>query len=173
MFKADPVCTKFLESKKDLWENTKPLKDFVGRAAEFDAILYPGGHGPLFDLATDETSIKLIEEFWAAGKIVSAICHGPVVFSKAKTQDGEPLVKGRRVTCFTDKEEELVGLTTAVPWLVEKDLRESGAIFENAPEPWGSKAVIDGKLITGQNPASGQAFGEAVAKALGELTLSS
>ncbi|KEY67866.1 hypothetical protein S7711_05004 [Stachybotrys chartarum IBT 7711] len=166
-FKDDPVCSSFLSSKQSIYNSTTPLKDFLGRAGEFDAVLYPGGHGPLFDLATDDASARLIAEFWDAGKIVGAICHGPAVFRAVKVQGGQPLVKGKTITGFTDEEEELVGLTDAVPFLLEKELKAQGATFEKADKPWGSKVVVDGKLITGQNPASGKDFGEAVAKALG------
>jgi putative intracellular protease/amidase len=165
MFKEDKVSTDFLNNNKAVWEQTAPLKQFLGRSGEFDALIYPGGHGPLFDLATDEESIALISEFWQAGKIVSAICHGPAVFKNVKIND-QPFVKGRALTGFTDTEEELVGLTKAVPFLLESVFKEQGASFDKAPEPWGSKVVVDGKLITGQNPASGSEFGEALAKAL-------
>jgi putative intracellular protease/amidase len=121
----------------------------------------------MFDLATSEDSIKLIQEFWAAGKPVSAVCHGPIVFANVKNADGTPLVKGKTVTSFTNAEEEQAGLTDAMPFLAETELKKAGANFVLADQPWGEKVVTDGKLITGQNPASAKGVGEAIAKALG------
>lgn len=166
MFKSDEVSQNFLK-KKEIWENTTPLREFLGRASEFDALFYPGGHGPMFDLAGDKESIQLIQEFWAAGKYVSAVCHGPIVFKDVQV-DGQHLVKGKKVTGFTNQEEEMVKLTEAMPFLLETVLKEAGANFQKADEPWGEKVVVDGKLITGQNPASGKAVGEALVKALGK-----
>jgi len=165
MFK-DESSQNFLKNNKDLWEKTTPIKEFLGRAKEFAALFYPGGHGPMFDLATDKESIQLIQEFWAAGKPVSAVCHGPAAFVNVKI-DGEPLVKGKKVTAFTNEEEEAVKLTQSVPFALETVIRDAGAEFVKAPEPWGEKVVTDGKLITGQNPASGHALGKALAEALG------
>ena len=118
----------------------------------------------MFDLATDKDSIKLIEEFWAAGKPVSAVCHGPAAFVNVKI-DGQPLVKGKKVTAFTDEEEAQVKLTEAVPFALETEITKAGAEFVKA-EPWGEKLAVDGNLITGQNPASGKVVGEAILKAL-------
>lgn len=165
MFK-DETSQNFLKDKKALWENTTPIKDFLGRANEFAAVFYPGGHGPMFDLATDKDSIQLIQEFWAAGKPVAAVCHGPAAFINVKI-DGQPLVKGKKVTAFTNEEEEAVKLTQVVPFALETVLKDAGAEFVNAGEAWGEKAVTDGKLITGQNPASGFAVGKALVEALG------
>ena len=130
-------------------------------AASFDAVFFPGGHGPLWDLAEDKDSIALIEAMAKAGKPVAAVCHAPGVLRHAKGPDGAPLVKGKRVTGFTNSEEEAVGLTKVVPFLVEDMLKENGGTYEKGPD-WASFVLIDGKLITGQNPASS----EAVAKAL-------
>jgi putative intracellular protease/amidase len=120
----------------------------------------------MYDLVDDADSIKLIQEFWAAGKIVSAVCHGPAALLKVEV-DGERLVKGREVTGFTDAEEDQVQLSSVMPFLLETELRKAGANYVKADEPWGVKVVTDGKLITGQNPASGKAVGEAIAQALG------
>ncbi|MFC0552531.1 type 1 glutamine amidotransferase domain-containing protein [Planotetraspora thailandica] len=122
-------------------------------ADDFDTVFYPGGHGPLWDLAEDETSIKLIEQIAASGKPLALVCHAPGVMRHAKNPDGTPLVAGRRVTGFTNSEEEFMGLTKVVPFLVEDELIAKGADFSKAGdfEPY---IVTDGLLITGQNPAS-------------------
>lgn len=164
-FKNDPSSAAFLANKKDIWENTKVLKDFVGRSGEFDALFYPGGHGPMYDLVDDKDSIAVIEEFNAAGKPVAAVCHGPIVLANAKA-NGKPIVDGRNVTGFTNQEEEMAGLTDAMPFLLETVLIEKGGKFSKAAEPWGEHVVVDGNIITGQNPASANAIGAAIVKAL-------
>lgn len=121
--------------------------------ADFDAVFYPGGHGPLWDLAENRHSIALIESFIAAGKPVALVCHAPGVLRHAKTPDGHPLVEGKRVTGFTNSEEAAVELTEVVPFLVEDELKARGGIFSRADD-WGPYIVSDGLLITGQNPAS-------------------
>lgn len=120
---------------------------------DFDTVFYPGGHGPMWDLAEDQTSIKLIESFLAAGKPVALVCHAPGALHHVKTPDGKPLVEGRNVTGFTNGEEEDVGLTKVVPFLVEDELLRLGAVFSKVKN-WGVHTVTDGLLITGQNPAS-------------------
>ena len=164
VFKNDESSKKFLEKK--LWEKTAPLKDFVGRSSEFAAIFYPGGHGPMYDLVDDKDSIALIEEFYKAGKPVSAVCHGPIVFANVKI-DGKPLVEGREVTGFTNEEETQAGLNEAMPFLLEDRLKAVGAKWNQAAEAWGEKVVVDGQIITGENPASAHAVGVALAKAIG------
>ena len=129
-------------------------------AAHFDAVFYPGGHGPLWDLAEDRTSIALIESFYAAGKPVGAVCHAPAVLRHV-TIDGQPLVRGKRVTGFTNSEEAAVQLTTVVPFLVEDELKRLGGRYEQAAD-WASFAITDGRLVTGQNPASSTASAEAL-----------
>ncbi len=119
----------------------------------FDAVFYPGGHGPLWDLAEDPVSVRLIETTLQAGKPVTLVCHAPGVLRHAKTPDGRPLVDGRNVTGFTNTEEEAVGLTQVVPFLVEDELRRNGGRFTKADD-WAPYVVADGLLITGQNPAS-------------------
>jgi putative intracellular protease/amidase len=128
---------------------------------DFDAVFYPGGHGPLYDLATDPQSIALIENYAAAGKIIAVVCHGPAVLINVKGSDGEPLVKGRRVAGFTNGEEAAMGLTDVVPFLVEDELIRLGAKYEKVAdfEPF---VITDGLLITGQNPASAQGVAKAV-----------
>jgi putative intracellular protease/amidase len=120
---------------------------------DFDTVFYPGGHGPMWDLAEDQNSIKLIESFLAAGKPVALVCHAPGALHHVKTLDGKPLVEGRNVTGFTNGEEEDVGLTKVVPFLVENELMSLGATFSKVKN-WGVHTVVDGQLITGQNPAS-------------------
>ncbi len=119
----------------------------------FDAVFYPGGHGPLWDLAEDPVSIRLIETTLAAGKPATLVCHAPGVLRHAKAPDGTPLVQGKAVTGFTNTEEEAVGLTEVVPFLVEDALRRNGGRFSKAGD-WAPYVVADGLLITGQNPAS-------------------
>lgn len=119
----------------------------------FDAVFYPGGHGPLWDLAEDRHSIALIESAWAGGKVVSAVCHAPGVLRHVKGTDGAPLVRGREVTGFSNAEEEAVQLTKVVPFLVEDSLSAAGAQYRSGPD-WKSFVVSAGRLVTGQNPAS-------------------
>ena len=154
-FKQDKAAQAELAS-------TKKLADVS--AAGFDAVFYPGGHGPLWDLASDKSSIALIEAMQAAGKPVAAVCHAPAVLRDVKGPDGKPLVAGKRVTGFTNTEEEAVGLTAVVPFLVEDMLKSKGGDYSKGGD-WQSYVLTDGILITGQNPASS----EAAAKALLEL----
>lgn len=121
--------------------------------ADFDTVFYPGGHGPLWDLAEDRDSIALIESFIAAEKPVALVCHAPGVLRHVKAATGRPLVEGLQVTGFTNTEEEGVGLTQVVPFLVEDELKANGGHYSKGPD-WGSYVVRDGLLITGQNPAS-------------------
>jgi putative intracellular protease/amidase len=131
------------------------------KADDYDAIFYPGGHGPLWDLAEDKHSIALIEAFYNAGKPVAAVCHAPGVLRHAKSADGQPLVKGKQVTGFTNSEEDAVQLTDVVPFLVEDELKAKGGIFSKGSD-WASYVRTDGLLLTGQNPASSQATAEAL-----------
>lgn len=121
--------------------------------ADFDTVFYPGGHGPLWDLAEDRDSIGLIESFIEAGKPVALVCHAPGVLRHVKAATGRPLVEGLQVTGFTNTEEKGVGLTQVVPFLVEDELKANGGQYSKGPD-WGSYVVRDGLLITGQNPAS-------------------
>jgi len=121
--------------------------------ADFDSVFYPGGHGPLWDLAEDRHSIALIEAFIAANKPVALVCHAPGVLRHVKTPAGRPLVEGKQVTGFTNTEEEGVGLTDVVPFLVEDELKAKGGVYSKGPD-WASYVVRDGLLITGQNPGS-------------------
>lgn len=136
------------------------------QAADFDAVFYPGGHGPLWDLAEDRRSVGLIEAMLAAGKPVGAVCHAPGVLRHAKTPGGKPLVAGRKVTGFSDAEEDAVQLTAVVPFLVETELKKLGGDYSKAPELFAAHVVRDGLLITGQNPGSSADTAEAVLAAL-------
>jgi putative intracellular protease/amidase len=143
-FEADPTAKAQLASTVRL--------DSV-KAEDYDTVFYPGGHGPMWDLAEDPNSIALIEAFQAAGKPVALVCHAPGVLRHTKGTDGKPLVAGKNVTGFTNTEEEAVGLTKVVPFLVEDELKAKGGLFSKTAD-WGVHVVTDGILITGQNPAS-------------------
>ncbi|GAA3936026.1 type 1 glutamine amidotransferase domain-containing protein [Hymenobacter algoricola] len=145
-FKKDPEAQKALASTVKL--------DSIA-AADYDAVFYPGGHGPLWDLAEDKKSIELIETFYAAGKPVAAVCHAPGVLRHVKAANGEPLVKGKSVAGFTNTEEEAVQLTNVVPFLVEDMLKENGGTYSKGAD-WAPYVVSAGNLITGQNPASSE-----------------
>ncbi|WP_439135462.1 type 1 glutamine amidotransferase domain-containing protein [Pseudomaricurvus sp.] len=140
-------------------DNTLKLSDIS--PDDYDAVFYPGGHGPLWDLAEDQHSIALIETLYASGKPVSAVCHAPAVFRHTKADDGTPLVKGKSVTGFSNSEEEAVQLSSIVPFLLEDELKAKGGNYSKGDD-WQPYVITDGNLITGQNPASS----EAVAKAL-------
>lgn len=131
--------------------NTKKLSEVS--AQEFDAIFYPGGHGPMWDLPDNATSIALIEDFAKADKPVGAVCHAPVALLNVRGKDGQYLIKGKKITAFTNEEEAAVGLTKVVPFLLEDGLKERGAVFSRAAN-WAPYVLVDGKLVTGQNPAS-------------------
>jgi putative intracellular protease/amidase len=135
------------------------------RPSDFDAVFYPGGHGPLWDLAEDAHSKALIEQTLADGKPVALVCHAPAVLKNVIASDGRPLVAGKRVTGFTDDEEEAVGLTKVVPFLLEDVLKKLGAEFIKV-EPFKAHVVRDGLVITGQNPASSQQAAETLLQAL-------
>jgi len=137
------------------------------KAADFDAIFYPGGHGPLWDLAEDKQSISLLETAYAAGKPVAVVCHAPGVLRHVKAPNGEPLVKGKPVTGFTNTEEEAVQLTHVVPFLVEDMLKENGGTYSKGAD-WQPYVVTAGHLITGQNPASSEPAAEELLKQLGK-----
>lgn len=136
---------------------THRLKDVLDE--DVDAVFFPGGHGPLWDLAEDADAIRLIEQTFSAGKPVAAVCHGPAVFRHTRGALGEPLVKDKRVTGFSNEEEAAVGLSEVVPFSLEDVLKKNGARFERGPL-WQSYVVTDGVLVTGQNPASSEAAAE-------------
>lgn len=156
-FKNDPDAQKALA-------NTLPLARIS--SDEYDAVFYPGGHGPLWDLANDEHSISLIESMYEDGKVVAAVCHAPAVLCNASGPDGGPLVRHKRVTGFTNSEEAAVQLTDVVPFLVEDALLENGARYSKAAD-WQPYVVTEGSLVTGQNPASSVPVAEQVLRLLG------
>ncbi|MBJ2181292.1 type 1 glutamine amidotransferase domain-containing protein [Pseudomonas veronii] len=155
-FAADPAAQQALA-------NTVKLDTI--NTADFDTVFYPGGHGPLWDLAESPVSIALIEAFERAGKPIGFVCHAPGALRHVKAVNGEPLVKGRRVTGFSNAEEAAVGLTDVVPFLIENDFKALGGKYEKGAD-WQAFVLEDGLLVTGQNPASSSA----VAKALLKLT---
>ncbi|MCL5740282.1 MAG: type 1 glutamine amidotransferase domain-containing protein, partial [Betaproteobacteria bacterium] len=155
-FNADAAAQKQLAS-------TQRLADV--QAADYDAVFYPGGHGPLWDLAEDAHSIALIEATLNAGKPVAAVCHAPAVLRHPKGKDGQPVVKGKNVTGFTNTEEAAVGLTQVVPFLVEDMLKANGGHYAKLGD-WQPYAITDGLLITGQNPASSEPAAHALLKKL-------
>ncbi|WP_435141744.1 type 1 glutamine amidotransferase domain-containing protein [Pseudopelagicola sp. nBUS_19] len=152
------------EAGKTALANTAKLADV--NASDFDGVFYPGGHGPMWDLVDDAQSISLIEAFWAADKVVSTVCHASIALANAKDTNGEYIVKGRKVTGFTNAEEDAVGLTNVVPVLVEDTLIDRGGLFIKI-EDWAPHAQKDGNLITGQNPASSTAVAKLVLETLG------
>ncbi|WP_192035962.1 type 1 glutamine amidotransferase domain-containing protein [Halomonas sp. YLGW01] len=156
-FKQDDAAKAQLAS-------THRLSDI--KADDFDAIFYPGGHGPLWDLVDDADSIRLIETFWAQQKPVAAVCHAPIVLLNARDESGEPLVKGREVTGFTNGEEDAVGLTEIVPQLVEDALIACGGTYSKADD-FAPYTRRDGRLITGQNPPSSEPVAKVLLEALG------
>lgn len=131
------------------------------KAEDFDTVFYPGGHGPMWDLAESPVSIALIEAFERAGKPVGFVCHAPAALRHVRAANGKPLIGGRRITGFTNGEEAAVGLTDVVPFLIEDEFKALGGLYEKGPD-WAPHVVTDGGLVTGQNPASS----EDVAKAL-------
>ena len=159
-----PAMARFkqdLTAQKTLSE-TRKLSDM--KSEDFDTIFYVGGHGPMWDLVDNPDSIALIESFYNSGKPVAAVCHSPGVFHHVMYQ-GEPLVKGKRVTGFTNGEEAAVNLTHVVPFLVEDELKRIGGLYENAAD-WESFAIVDGRVITGQNPTSSAAAAKALMEVL-------
>ncbi len=151
-FKADSEAMSALAA-------TAMLADM--RVDDFDAVFYPGGHGPLWDLANSDDSVSIIEDTLAAGKPLALVCHAPGVLRDALADDGTPLVAGRRVTGFANSEEQAAGLTDVVPFLVEDMLKAAGGHYEKTGD-WQVRVVTDGMLVTGQNPASSGPAAEAV-----------
>lgn len=165
---AQTPATKRFNDDLDLKNkiaNTVKLSEV--NQADYDAVFYPGGHGPLWDLANDVTSISLIEDFYKHRKPVAFVCHAPCALIKVKAPNGEPLVKGKDVTGFSNTEEEAVKLTKVVPFLLEDEIKKLGAHYSRGPD-WGSYVKKDGLLITGQNPASSEEVAKLLLKALKE-----
>ena len=159
-----PAMTRFKQDQaaQQALAQTVRLADM--KAEDFDSIFYPGGHGPMWDLVDNADSIALIESFYNSGKPVAAVCHAPGVLHRV-TYKGAPIVHGKRVTGFANTEEEAVQLTNVVPFLVEDELKRLGGLYEKAPD-WESFAIVDGRLITGQNPASSTAAAQELLKLL-------
>lgn len=155
-FRKDAEATAALAS-------TRVLADVAND--DFDAVFYPGGHGPLWDLANDEDSIRLIESHYAAGKPIAFVCHAPGVLAKTHSACGAPLIQGKQVTGFTNGEEAAAGLTDVVPFLVEDMLMANGGDYSKMAD-WASHVVTDGNLVTGQNPASSEAAAETLLSVL-------
>ena len=150
-----PATKRFNDDQdlKDKLANTVKLSEV--NQADYDAVFYPGGHGPLWDLANDEKSISLIEDFYKNNKPVAFVCHAPGALIKVKAPDGEPLVKGKDVTGFANTEEAAVKLTDVVPFLLEDEMKKLGGNYSKGPD-WSSYVKKDGLLITGQNPGSSE-----------------
>ena len=162
------------EQEHEQWPDALDALNFTERLADvsangFNAIFITGGHGPMVDLAHDSSLHELLAAFDREGKLIAAICHGPAALVNVRNSAGEPLVKGRKVTGFTNVEERLVMLHSVVPFLLEDALKERGANFEYATLPFFSHVVRDGNLITGQNPASSTRIAEEVLIALHDL----
>ncbi|KIW18086.1 hypothetical protein PV08_02373 [Exophiala spinifera] len=165
----DEECRQFWENESALWKNTQVLSTLVGKAKDFAAIFYVGGHGPMYDLATNADSIQLIKEFFESGKIVSAICHGSAALVNVKLSDGSYLVADTEVTGFSNDEEDQIKLSEFMPFMLETELnKRTGGKYVKADKPWGECVVVSkgGRLITGQNPFSAEATGKALVEAI-------
>lgn len=164
-FKEDPVCKEFLADSEAMKavDNTIALE--AVDPTKFDVVFCVGGHGPMFDLPDNKTLEKAVTTIYEKGGIASAVCHGPAGIVNTKLSNGEYLVKGKKVTCFTDKEEEMMKLVEAMPFLLETKLKEHGAVFENA-DPWQSCVSCDQRVVTGQNPASATPLAEKIVELL-------
>jgi len=164
-FAEDEGAVKFLtdETVKAKLANAKTLSEVDVKA--YDAIFYVGGHGPVLDLAQDPLNAQLVSKFWDAGKIVSAVCHGSAALVGGVDASGKSIFAGRKATGFTNAEEIAVDKVKDIPFLLEDRIIELGGIFEKA-DNWAPKVVVDGRLITGQNPASAEPIGHAILKAI-------
>ncbi|CUA75727.1 hypothetical protein RSOLAG22IIIB_06034 [Rhizoctonia solani] len=163
---TDDQSVNFLQDPdvKEKLANAKKLSDVDPK--DYDAVLYIGGHGPMFDLATDPVNTELANTFFRSGKITAAVCHGPGALVTVTDASGKSLFEGRNVTGLSNAEEEAIGATKLVPFLLEDRIKELGGKYSTAEKPFGSKVVVDGNVITGQNPASAGEIGEAIWKAL-------
>ncbi|KAG8717174.1 hypothetical protein FRC11_003818 [Ceratobasidium sp. 423] len=165
MFKDDE-SVNFLKDPevKEKFNSAKKLSDV--NPNDYDAIFYVGGHGPMIDLAVDPINIKLANAFYQSGKLTTAVCHGPGALVGVTDASGKSIFSGRNVTGFSDDEERAVDKVKDVPFLLETRIKELGGKYEKAAEAWGPKVLVDGHVITGQNPASAKGVGEAILKAL-------
>jgi putative intracellular protease/amidase len=155
-----PAMTRFKQDKEAQRQLSQTETLSHMKSEDFDTIFYVGSHGPMWDLVDNSDSIALIESFYNSGKPVAAVCHSSAVFHRVMYQ-GEPLVKGKRVTGFTNGEEAAVNLTHVVPFLVEDELKRVGGLYDKAAD-WASFAIVDGRVVTGQNPASSTAAAKAL-----------
>lgn len=160
-----PATQRFFKDMEVIDKVAHSYKLSEVEEANFDAVFYPGGHGPMWDLATDKTSIKLIEDFYNTQKPIAFVCHAPAALVNVKAENGHPLVKGKKVTGFSNTEEEAVGLTKVVPFLLEDELTKLGGHYSKGAD-WSSFTQQDGLLITGQNPGSSEAVAELLLKTL-------
>jgi len=161
-----PAMARFKKDERAQKELSQTVKLETIKSEDYDTVFYPGGHGPMWDLAESPVSIALLESFYNSGKVIALVCHSPGVLRHVKYK-GEPLVKGKHVTGFTNGEEAEVQLTHVVPFLVEDELLRLGAIFEKVRN-WGPYSVVDGRLVTGQNPASSTVTAQALMNLLGQ-----
>jgi putative intracellular protease/amidase len=161
-----PAMARFKQDPRAQKELAQTVKLDTIKAEDYDTIFYVGGHGPMWDLAESPVSIVLLESFYNSGKPIALVCHSPGVLHRV-TYKGEPLVKGKRVTGFTNGEEEEVQLTHVVPFLVEDELKRLGAHFEKVPN-WQPLSIVDGRLITGQNPASSTGTAQTLLRLVGQ-----
>ena len=160
-----PSTERFYKDFKVIDKVAHSLKLSDIKEADYDTVFYPGGHGPLWDLATDKNSIQLIEAFYNHQKPIAFVCHAPAALVNVKAIDGEPLVKGKHLTGFSNTEEEAVKLTKVVPFLLEDELTKHGAHYSKGDD-WASYVKQDGLLITGQNPGSSEAVAELILESL-------
>lgn len=161
----DPVIAKYwadADFRKAL-DNTIKLDD--AKATDYDAIFFAGGHGTMWDFPSSPAILKLVPEFYESGKIVSAVCHGPAALVNVKLTDGSYLIAGKKIAAFTNEEEEEVQSTNVVPFLLETELINHGALHQHSAN-WSNNVVVDGRLVTGQNPQSAASLGEALVKLL-------
>jgi len=161
--KDNAIVTAFLENPvfTHKIDHTHKIEEFLGKESQFDAVLFPGGHGPMFDLEYNDAAAKVTAAVYEAGKVVGG-CHGPIGLTEVRLSDGSLLVKGKNVTGFSDAEEDMAQLSSVMPSLLESKFRKIGAHYVKADQPWGAKVVTDGRIVTGQNPASAPGFAEAV-----------
>jgi len=166
LFKDDTECNAFLANSVAMSAINNTLRLDQVKASDFDLIFFPGGHGPMFDLTDNPEAQRLTKDVYEAGGIVSAVCHGVCGLVNVKLHDGSLLIKGRKITGFSNAEEDAVDMTKKMPFLLETRIKEQGGLYEKAKEDWGVKVVVDGRLVTGQNPASATELGKELSKLL-------
>jgi len=166
MFAEDKESVKFLKDETVESKLAKAKKLSEVQVKDYDAVFYVGGQGPVLDLASDPLNAKMASEFWQSGKIVSAVCHGPAALVGAVDANNKSIFLGRSFTGFSNAEEEAVDGVKEIPFLLEDKITELGGKYEKADALWNPKIVVDGRLITGQNPASASGVGEAILKAV-------